>query len=148
MDMKQDERQGVRVNGELFDNLRFADDIDLLEYSCERLQRSLNSVTMAAVQTKVMVFSEKHLTGAIRLEKEEIEWVEQFVYLGSLITSDNDCSKEIRRSIALATGALAGFNKIWRSKDIGLRMTVKTEILRTWGVFSVLLYAAVVREGS
>ena len=79
----------VCVNGELFDNLRFGNDIDLLEYSCERLQRSLNSVAMAAEQmglkinrakTKVMVFSEKHQTGTIRLEEEEIEWVEQFVY--------------------------------------------------------------------
>ncbi len=148
MDAKQEERHGVCVNGERFDNLRFADDIDLLEYSCERLQQSLNSVATAAEQmglkvnrakTKVMVFSEKHLTGMRRLEEEEIEWVKQFVYLGSLITSDNDCSKEIRRRIALATGALAGFNKIWRSKDI--RMTVKTQILRTC-VFSVLLYAS------
>jgi sorting nexin-29 len=133
--MKQDERQWVCVNGELFDNLRFADDIDLLEHNCERLQRSLNSVAVAAEQmglrinrakTKVMVFSDKHPTGMIRLEEEEaeIEWVEQFVYLGSLITSDNDCSKEIRRRIALATGAMAGFNKIWRSKDI--HMNVKT----------------------
>ena len=148
MDMKQDERQGVCVNGELFDNLRFADDIDLLEHNCERLQRSLNSVAAAAEQmglrinrakTKVMVFSDKHPTGMLRLEEEEIEWVEQFVYLGSLITSDNDCSKEIRRRIALATGAMAGFNKIWRSKDI--RMNVKAQILKTC-VFSVLLYAS------
>ena len=73
--MKQGERQGLGlvlgVNGELFDNLRFADAIDFLEHNCERLQQSLNSIVVVAV----------HASGMIRLEEEETEWVEQFVYL-------------------------------------------------------------------
>ena len=59
--------------------------------------------------------------------------------MGSLITWDNDCSREIKRRIAKATGAMAGFNPIWRSKVI--RKSVKLEVLRTC-VFSVLLYAS------
>jgi hypothetical protein len=43
------------------------------------------------IKTKVMVFSEKHRTGMIRSEEQEIEWVEQFVYLGCLIAWDDDC---------------------------------------------------------
>ena len=56
------------------------------------------------------------MTGTLKLEHEEIENVDQFIYLGSLITWDNDDSKEIR-------------------------IHVKLEVLRSC-VFSTLLYAA------
>ena len=45
---------------------------------------------------------------------EDVETVESFIHLGgSLITKDNDCPAEARRRMALACGALAGFEKIW-----------------------------------
>jgi hypothetical protein len=148
MDAEQDERQGVCISGEFFDNLRFADDIDLMELDLEKLQRSLNSVSEAAstmglriniAKTKVMISGNQQMTGTLKLEHEEIESVDQFIYLGSLITWDNDDSKEIRRRIGVASGAMAGFSKIWRSKEI--RIHVKLEVLRSC-VFSTLLYAA------
>jgi len=50
-------------------------------------------------------------------------------YLGSLITSDKDCTKYIKRRIEKAKGVLAGFNTIWKSKTI-LYQT-KLQILKT-----------------
>ena len=61
------------------------------------------------------------------------------MYLGSLITSDNECSREIKRSITPVTRAMAGFNKIWRSNEIQIHL--KIEIQRTC-ICSLLLYAA------
>ena len=69
---------------------------------------------------------------------EILENVEEFTYLGSLLTWDNDCGKEIGRRIAKAAGAMAGFGNIWRSREISIQ--TKTEIIKTC-IFSILLYA-------
>ena len=59
------------ISGEFFDNLRFADDIDLMELDLEKLQRSLNSVSEAAstmglriniAKTKVMISGDQQMT--------------------------------------------------------------------------------------
>ena len=67
-----------------------------------------------------------------------IENVSEFVYLGSLLTAYNDCSKEINRRIAKATGIMAEFKNVWKSKSISVK--TKLDIIRTC-VLSVLLYA-------
>ena len=64
-------------------------------------------------KTKAMISGNQQMTGTLKLEHEEIESVDQCIYLGSLITWDNDDSKEIRRRIGVASGAMAGFSKIW-----------------------------------
>ncbi len=68
--------------------------------------------------------------------------VMEFVYLGSLLTWDNDCNKEIKRRIARANGVMAGFETIWNSKHISTE--TKISIIRTC-VMSVLLYACETR---
>jgi len=74
----------------------------------------------------------------IVLEGEQIEQVTEFVYLGSLITSTNDCTPEIRRRINLANQAFGRLKQIW--KDASLNRKTKLKILTTC-VFSCLLYA-------
>lgn len=56
-------------------------------------------------KTQVMVMQEITQV-AIQINGRKLECVEQFVYLSSLITKDNDCSKEIRRRIGIAAGCL------------------------------------------
>jgi len=72
------------------------------------------------------------------INSTRIENVTEFVCLGSLLTWDNDCSKEIKRRIARATGAMVGFKKVWNSMCISVR--TKLSIIRSC-VMSVLLYA-------
>ena len=60
---------------------------------------------------------------------EDVETVESFIYLGSVITKGNDCPAEVRRRMALACGALAGFEKIWRSSKIHLNTKVTFSVL-------------------
>jgi len=57
-------------------------------------------------QTKTMIFG-KDTTD---MEDEVIENVKEFVYLSSLLTRDNDCTKEIKRRIAKAKGVMAELN--------------------------------------
>jgi len=74
----------------------------------------------------------------MKVGDKELENVTKFEYLGSLLSWDNDCGKEIRR-IAKALGAMAGFKKIWTSKEINVK--TKFSILKAC-LFSILMYAS------
>ena len=85
-----------------------------------------------------MVFGQENIEKELEVGGRSINNVTEFVYLGSLLTWENDCNKEIKRRIARATGAMAGFKTIWNSKHISTQ--TKISIIRTC-VLSVLLYA-------
>src|SRR6218665_1707452 len=74
----------------------------------------------------------------IELEDIKIENVTEFTYLGSLLTHDNDWSKEIGRRIGRATGVMAEFKNVWKSKDISIK--AKRDIMVIC-VISIVLYA-------
>jgi|SRR6218665_1349781 len=138
MENIQDNGTGVSVQGERINNLRFADDIDLLEYSHEKLQENVCELNIAAQRaglkinedkTKAMVFGEETTDMEIKVQDEAIENVKEFVYLGSLLTWNNDCTREITRRIAKAKGVMAGLNTIWNSKQISYK--TKLNVLKT-----------------
>jgi hypothetical protein len=147
MEVIQDNGTGISIQGEMINNLRFADDIDLIEESSEALQKNVNlleeagrnsSLNINIEKTKTMVFGKTEIEKEIVIQKKIIENVEEFIYLGSLLTSDNNCTKEIKRRIAKAKGVMTGFNTIWKSKTISY--ATKLKILKTC-VFSTALYA-------
>lgn len=142
--MEIDLSGGLNIGKKIVKDLRFADDIDILTTKELDLQEQLNSLNesgkehglfMNKGKTKVMVMGDKADT---ELDGEKIECVDQFVYLGSLITSDNDCSKEIGRRIAIAQSSFASLNELWKSGNISIEVKLK---LLTTCVFSTLLYA-------
>lgn len=55
-------------------------------------------------KTKIMVFVDDIPIALLKVNNEETETVNQFIYLDSLITSDNDCSAEIRMGLELLLG--------------------------------------------
>jgi len=122
MDIVKDNNTGVSVQGNLFNNLKFADDIDLLEECRDKLQDNLTKVDEASKaaglkinisKTKSMVSGREDIGQHLVVDSSEVENVTEFVHLGSLLTSDGDCSKEIKRRIARATGVMAEFKSIW-----------------------------------
>ena len=145
--MECEERGGVKIQGQVIKDLRFADDIDMLAKSEEDLQSQVTSVhedskryglQMNKKKTKVMVMGKENSDANIQVEGEEIECVNQFIYLGSLISNDNDCSKEIKRRIGIAAGALGKLCDIWKSSSVLLKEKMK---LLDACVFSTLMYA-------
>ena len=72
-------------------------------------------------ETKTMVTGKENIKEQIELEDIKIENVTEFTYLGSLLTYDNNCSKEIGRRIGMATGVLSEFKNIWISKNISIK---------------------------
>ena len=86
-----------------------------------------------------MVFGSREIERDVIVDGQLIENVEQFVYLGSCVTWDNDCSADVRARIAKGKGVFANFNTIWKSIDISYN--AKLRMLRTC-VFSVMLYGS------
>ena len=91
-------------------------------------------------KTKVMRVS-KQGGGYVNivLNEERIEQVAQFCYLGSLITDNGSCSKEIRARIAMAKTA---FNRRKELLTRGMKRKVKKKVIKTivWSVLSFSLH--------
>jgi hypothetical protein len=148
MDQVRQNACGINIGGIRINNLRFADDIDLIDEDVSSLRNQIELTKEAAEQaglllntnkTKTMVFGQRNMESNIQVAGVTIENVEKFEYLGSLLTWDNNCSDEIKRRIGKATGAMASLKHIWTSKK--LKIDNKLKVLKTC-VFSVLLYAS------
>ena len=139
---------GISINGNIIKNLRFADDIDLIDENFNNLRKQIETTSDSAKQvgliintkkTKIMVFGEKDNSQEIKISEETKENVNKFECLGSRLTWDNNCTEDIKRTISNATGALASLKRIISNGKI--KVESKIEILITT-VLSVLLYAS------
>ena len=74
---------------------------------------------------------------SLQIDGEKMETVTDFIFLGSKITLDSDCSYEIRRQLLLGRTAIANLDSILKSKDIAL--PTKVCIVKAM-VFSVVMY--------
>ena len=151
MDHLKESKYGINISGTILNNLRFADDIDLIDEECSSLQKQFETSRIAAeeaglivngTKTKTMVFNERNIEKAVQMADTTIENVDKFEYLGSLITWDNNCSDEIKRRIGQATGAMASLKHIWNGKKFTIQNKLR---IVTICVFSVLLYASETR---
>jgi len=91
----EEKEMAVSVNGLRVNNLRFADDIDLLETNRDTLQENLELLKGDAEKmglkinigkTKTMVFGKESLANKVETDGMQIDNVNEFVYLGSLLT--------------------------------------------------------------
>ncbi|CAM4958485.1 unnamed protein product, partial [Rotaria socialis] len=127
MDKAMQTNDGINISGTLVNNLRFADEIDVLEEDCESLHQPIEQLRVAAEEaglimnrkkTKTLVFGDRNIGKHVQIAAYTIENVEQFEYLGSLLTWDNNCTDEIRRRIDKTIRAMAALKSIWNSKKI------------------------------
>ena len=72
-----------------------------------------------------------------QVDGETMETVTDFIFLGSKITADGDCSLEIKRPLLLGRKAMTNLDKVLKSKDITL--PTKVCIVRAM-VFPVIMY--------
>src|SRR6218665_1763178 len=124
----------VKLNGRLIDNLRFADDTDLIADMKWSLQDLTNRVDKSskrmglktnAEKTKTMAMGKQHEELQVRLGTGVLKQVTRFVYLGRLITEDGRCEEDVKRRIGLACAAFGGLGKIRREKSISIATKMK-----------------------
>ena len=115
-----DESQaGIKTAGRNINNLRYADDTKLMAEIKEELKSLLMSVKEESEKAGLKLNIQK--TGSInswQIEGETMETVRDFIFLGSKITADGDCSHEIKRRLLLGKKAMTNLDSILKSKDL------------------------------
>ena len=139
-----DSQTGMKIAGRNLNNLRYANDMTLMEESEEKLKSLL--------MMKVKEVSEK-VAGKLNIQKTKImasspitSWqidgepmgtVTDFIFLGSKITADSDCSHEIKRQLRLGRKAMTTLDRVFKSRDIIL--PTKVRLVKAM-IFPVVMY--------
>ena len=139
-----DEAQaGIKIAGRNINNLRYADDTTLMAESKEELKSLLmkvreesEKVSLKLSIQKTMIMSSSPIT-SWQIGGETIETVKDFIFWGSEITTDGDCSHEIKRRLLLGRKAMTYLDSILKSRDITLPTNV--HLVKSM-VLSVVMY--------
>ena len=122
-----DEAQtGIKIAGRNTNNLRYADDTTLIAESKEELKSLLMKVKEESgkVGLKLNIEKSKILaSGPItswQVDGETMETVTDFIFSGSKITADGNCSHKIQRHLLLGRKAKTNLDSILKSRDITL----------------------------
>ena len=124
-------------------NLRYADDITLMAESEEELKSLLMKVKEESEKVGLKLNIQKMkimASGPItswKIDKETMETVTDFIFLGSKITADGDYSYEIKRCLLLGRKAMTNLDSILKNRDITL--PTKVHLVKA-KVFPVLTY--------
>ena len=114
---------GIKIARRNINNLRYADDTTLMAESEEELKSLLMKVKEESEKvglkfniqkTKIMA------SGPITSWQIDVETVADFIFLGSQITADGDCSHEIKRRLLLGRKVMTNLDSILKSRDITL----------------------------
>ena len=135
----EEEQAGIKISRRNINNLRYSDDTTIMAES-EELKSLLMKVkeesekvglNLNIQKTKIMASS------PITSWQIDVETVADFIFLGSKITKDGDCSHEIKRRILLGRKVMTNLDGIIKSRDIALSTKV---CLVKAVVFPVVMY--------
>ena len=116
----------IKIARRTINNLRYADDTTLMAESEEELKSLLMKVKEESekVGLKLNIQKKKIMaSGPITswdIDGETMETVSDFIFLGSKITTDGDCSHEIQRRLLLGRKLMTNLGSIFKSRDITL----------------------------
>ena len=117
---------GIKIAGRNINNLRYADDTTLMAESEEELKSFLMKVKeknekvglkLNIQKTKIMASG---LITSWQIDGETVEMVRDFIFGGSKITADGDCSHEIKRHLFLGRKAMTNLDSVLKSSDTTL----------------------------
>ena len=127
----EETQAGIKIARRNINNLRYADDITLMAESEEELKGFLMKVKeesekvglkLNIQKTKIMASSP---TTSWEIDGVTVETVSDFIFLGSKITADGDCSHEIKRRLLLGMKVMTNLDSIFKSRDITLPTKVR-----------------------
>ena len=134
---------GIKIAGRNINNPRYADDTTLMAESQEELKSLLIKVKVESekVGLKLNIQKTKIMaSGPIaswEIDGETVETVSDFIFWGSKITTDGDCSHEIKRHLILGSKVMTNLDSILKSRDITL--PTKIRLFKAM-VFPVVMY--------
>ena len=124
---------GIKIAGRNINNLRYSDDTTLMTESKElksllmkvKMENEKVGLKLSIHKTKIMA------SGPITSWQIDAETMGDFIFLGSKITADSDCSHEIKRFLLLGKKAMTSLDSLLRSRDI----TLPTKVLLVKAMF-------------
>ena len=139
----EEAQAGIKIAGRNNNNLRYADDTTLMAESEEELKSFLTRVKEESEKVglklsiqKMKIMASGPITSR-QIDGETGETVSDFIFLGSKITADGDCSHEIKSRLLLGRKVMTNLDTIFKSRDITL--PTKVCIVKAM-VFPVVMY--------
>uniref|UniRef100_A0A4W2GFF3 RNA-directed DNA polymerase n=1 Tax=Bos indicus x Bos taurus TaxID=30522 RepID=A0A4W2GFF3_BOBOX len=120
----EEAQAGIKIAGRNTNNLRYADDTTIMAESEEELKSLLMKVKeesekvglqLNIQKTKIMAYDP---ITSWQIDRETVETVSDFIFWGSKITADGDCSHEIKRRLLLGRKVMTNLDSILKSRDI------------------------------
>ena len=136
----EETQAGIKIAGRNINNLRYADDTTLIAESEEELKSLLMKVKVESkkVGLKLNIQKTKIMASGPNTSWEiDGETVPDFIFLGSKITADGDCSHEIKRCLLLGKKVTTNLDSVFKSRDITL--PTKVRLVKAM-VFPVVMY--------
>ena len=139
----EETQAGIKIAGRHINNLRYADDTTLMAESEEELKSLLLKVKeesekvglkLNIQETKIMASSP---IASWQIGGETVGTVADFIFLGSKISADGDCSHELKRRLLLGRKVMTNLDSILKSRDITL--PTKVHLVKAT-VFPVVMY--------
>ena len=114
-------RAGIKTARRNINNFRYADDITLMAKSEQELKSLLMKVKEGSEKAGLKLNIQKikiKVSSPITSWQIDGQTVTDFIFLGSKITADGDCSQEIKRCLLLGRKAMTNLDSILKSRDI------------------------------
>ena len=134
---------GIKTARRNINNLRYADDTTLMAESEDELKSLLTKVKKESKKVGLKLNIQKTKTMASgpitswQIDGETMETVTDFIFLGSKITADDDCSHKIKRRLLIGRKAMTNLDSILKNRDITL--PTKIRLVKAM-VFPVVMY--------
>ena len=136
----EEAQAGTKIAGRNINNLRYVDDTTLMAESEEVLKSLLMKVKEESEKVGLKLNIQKTnimASGPITSWEIDGETVSDFIFLGSKIIADGDCSHEIKRRLLLGRKVMSNLDSIFKSRDITL--PTKVGLVKAM-VFPVVMY--------
>ena len=139
----EEAQAGIKIAGRNISNFRYADDTTLMAESEEELKSLLMKVKEESEKVglklniqKMKIMASSPIT-LWQIDGETMETASDFIFWGSKITTDGDCSHEIKRRLLLGRKVMTNLDSISKSRDITL--PTKVCLVKAM-VFPVVMY--------
>ena len=132
----------IKIATRNINNLRYADDTTLMAESEElksllmKVKEESENVGLKLNIQKMRIMASGPIT-SWEIDGETVETVSDFIFLGSKITADGDCSHEIKRGLLFGRKVMTNIDSIFKSRDITL--LTKVRLVKAM-VFPMVMY--------
>ena len=138
----EDAQAGIKIAGRNINNLRYADDTfmaeseELLKSLLLKVKEESEKVGLKHYIQKTKIMASGPIT-SWEIDGETVETVSDFIFLGSKIMADGDCSHEIKRCFLLGRKVMTNLDSILKSR--GITLPTKVRLIKAM-VFPVVMY--------